>query len=268
MTPLSKRAPEWRRNLDQVRAVSYIRQSKRREDDSQASPEAQREKCEALITAKGWDLAGSFADVGRSGWDPNVERPEFQELMTAVRAGQVDAVVVFALSRLTRQGAFEAMKINEVLSRHGVLLVSVEEPYLDTSTPMGVAIFGLVAALAKQESDLKSAYVTATKETLRKAGGHVSGIAPYGFRGERVQRGEVSVMRLVPDPVEAPAVHDMVAWATDGLSAASIARKLRDGRTDEGSHDDGTAGSTTGARRLRPCEGHRVDLVHGAPHPP
>ncbi|MGD3106244.1 recombinase family protein [Streptomyces sp. YGL11-2] len=101
MTPLANRTPDWRRNLDQVRAVSYIRQSKRREDDSQASPEAQREKCEALITAKGWDLAGSFADVGRSGWDPNVERPEFEEMMTAVRAGHVDAVVVFALSRLT-----------------------------------------------------------------------------------------------------------------------------------------------------------------------
>ncbi|MFI9082380.1 recombinase family protein [Streptomyces sioyaensis] len=111
-----------------MRAVSYIGQSKRREDDSRASPEAQREKCEALITAKGWDLAGSCADVGRSGCDSNVERPEFEEMMTAVRAGHVDAVVVFALSRLTRQGAFEAMKIEEELRRRGVLLVSVEEP--------------------------------------------------------------------------------------------------------------------------------------------
>lgn len=50
------------------------------------------------------------------------------------------------------------MLINEESARHGVLLVSVEEPYLDTSTPMGVAIFGLVAALAQQESDMKSAY--------------------------------------------------------------------------------------------------------------
>nr|WP_244908617.1 recombinase family protein [Streptomyces hygroscopicus] len=44
--------------------------------------------------------------------------------MTAVRSGHVDAVVVFALSRLTRQGAFEAMKIEEELRSHGVLLVS------------------------------------------------------------------------------------------------------------------------------------------------
>ncbi|MFD8367857.1 recombinase family protein [Streptomyces hygroscopicus] len=75
MTPLRQRAPGWRPNLDSVHAVSYIRQSKRREDDSQASPEAQREKCEALITAKGWDNSGISADVGRSGLGPERGAP-------------------------------------------------------------------------------------------------------------------------------------------------------------------------------------------------
>lgn len=155
--------------------MSYIRQSKKREDDSASSPEAQRTKCEALITAKGWDNAGHFADVGKSGWDPGVVRPAFEEMMAAVRAGHVDAVVVFSLSRLTRQGALEAMLINNELAKHGVLLVSVEEPYLDTSTPMGVAIFGLIAALAQQESDMKSA----SEERQRYAKWHLAqGVAP------------------------------------------------------------------------------------------
>lgn len=226
MTPLTKGGPSWAPNLDRVRAVSYIRQSKRREDDSASSPEAQRTKCEALITAKGWDSAGHFADVGKSGWDPKVVRPEFEEMMAAIRAGQVDAVVVFSLSRLTRQGALEAMLINEELAKHGVLIVSVEEPYLDTSNPMGVAIFGLIAALAQQESDLKSAYITATKETLRAAGSHVSGTAPYGFQSTREPRGELVVVKLIPDPAEAPHVRDMVSWALAGMSASAIARKL------------------------------------------
>lgn len=208
--------------------MSYIRQSKKREDDSASSPEAQRTKCEALITAKGWDNAGHFADVGKSGWDPGVVRPAFEEMMAAVRAGHVDAVVVFSLSRLTRQGALEAMLINNELAKHGVLLVSVEEPYLDTSTPMGVAIFGLIAALAQQESDMKSAYITATKETLRAAGSHISGMSPFGFQSTREARGELVVVKLIPDPTEAPVVRDIVAWATDGVSASSIARKLNE----------------------------------------
>ncbi|WP_406362886.1 recombinase family protein [Streptomyces sp. NBC_00715] len=226
MTPLVKRGSDWTPNLDHVRAVSYIRQSRKRADDSASSPEAQRTKCESLIRAKGWDNAGHFADVAKSGWDPKVVRPEFEEMMSAVRAGHVDAVVVFSLSRLTRQGALEAMLINEELTKHGVLLVSVEEPFLDTSTPTGVAIFGLIAALAQQESDMKSAYVTATKETLRAAGSHVSGMAPYGFQSTREPRGELVVVRLVPDPAEAPHVRAMVSWARDGMTATAMARKL------------------------------------------
>jgi DNA invertase Pin-like site-specific DNA recombinase len=214
--------------MDHVRAVSYIRQSKKREDDSKSSPEAQRAKCEAQMVAKGWANTGTFADIGKSGWDPNVQRPEFEEMMAAVRGRQVDAIVVFSLSRLTRQGALEAMLINEELTKYGVILVSVEESYLDTSSPMGIAIFGLIAALAKQESDLKSAYITATKETLRAAGSHVSGMAPYGFQSSREQRGELTVVKLVPHPIEAPVVRDMVQWATEGLSASSIARKLNE----------------------------------------
>jgi site-specific DNA recombinase len=211
-----------------VRAVSYIRQSKQREDERKASPEAQRTKCEALITAKGWDIAGHFADVGKSGGDPNVQRPEFEEMMSAVRAGHVDAVVVFSLSRLTRQGALEAMLIIREFEQHGVRLVSVEEPYLDTSTPVGVGILAIIAGLAQQESDMKSAYITATKETIRKAGGHVSGMPPYGFTSERVQRGDLNVVRLVPGPEEADHVRRMVDWATNGDSAAIIARRLNE----------------------------------------
>ncbi|MFI2029117.1 recombinase family protein [Streptomyces buecherae] len=226
MTPLTERGPEWAPNLDHVRAVCYIRQSKKREDDSQSSPQAQKTKCEALITAKGWDIAGHFADVGKSGWDPNVERPQFEEMMTAVRAGQVDAVVIFALSRLTRKGALDAMLINDELARHGVRLVSVEEPYLDTSTPIGIAIFGLIAGLAQQESDIKSAFITATKETLRSAGSHVSGIAPYGFVSEPVQRGELTVRKLAPHPTEAEHVRDMVRLVHEGSTVHAVAQSL------------------------------------------
>ncbi|AXE26228.1 hypothetical protein C0216_24675 [Streptomyces globosus] len=129
-------------------------------------------------SARGSNVAGHFEDAGKSGWDPSIHRPGFEEMMAAVRGGHVDAVVVFSLSRLTRRGAPEAMRTIEELESHGVRLVSVEEPYLDTSTPVGVGIPAVIADLAQQESDMKSAYVSATKDTLRRAGSHVSGLAP------------------------------------------------------------------------------------------
>ncbi|MFC7966856.1 recombinase family protein [Streptomyces cinereoruber] len=232
-----------------MRAVSYIRQSKQREDDSRSSPQAQRTKCEALITAKGWDIAGNFSDVGKSGWDPSTARPAFEEMMQAVRAGAVDAMVVFSLSRLTRQGALDAMLINDELKKYGVLLVSVEEPYLDTSTPMGVAIFGMIAALAQQESDIKSAYVSATKETLRTAGSHVSGIAPFGFESTRERRGELTVVKLVPHPTEAEVVRKMIREIHDGTTANALARWLNEEKVPTKSEGLGEKGTKRLAAR-------------------
>ncbi|WP_432758478.1 recombinase family protein [Streptomyces benahoarensis] len=43
-----------------------------------------------------------------------------------------------------------------------------------------------------------------------------------------MRRGKLSVVRLVPDPREAPVVRDAVTWALEGLSASSIARRLND----------------------------------------
>ncbi|WMX45422.1 recombinase family protein [Streptomyces roseicoloratus] len=52
----------------------------------------------------------TFKDVGRTGGDPIAVRPGFEDLMPAVRAGEVDVVVVSEPSRLTRQGAHDALE--------------------------------------------------------------------------------------------------------------------------------------------------------------
>lgn len=63
---------------------------------------------------EGGDDVGSFADIGKSGWDPDVTRPGFADLMDAVRAGQVDIVLVFALSSThpTRRGGGDDPSMN------------------------------------------------------------------------------------------------------------------------------------------------------------
>ncbi|MFE7713000.1 recombinase family protein [Streptomyces sp. NPDC057486] len=53
-------------------------------------------------------------------------------------------------------------------------------------------------------------------------------MAPFGFQSTREPRGELVVVKLVPDPVEAPHVRQMASWALNGTSASSIARKLNE----------------------------------------
>ncbi|MFB7028755.1 MULTISPECIES: recombinase family protein [unclassified Streptomyces] len=124
--------------LDTVRVAVHARQSKARPDSSEASPEAQVAAGEALAVGRGWEVVHTFKDVGRSGWDPHAIRPGFEGLMSAVRAGEVDVVVVNELSRLTRKGAHDALEIDKEFKKYGVRFVSVLEP--DEGNPEHVAI--------------------------------------------------------------------------------------------------------------------------------
>jgi len=65
---------------------------------------AQREACEAFIrsqTGEGWRLISTaYDDGGFSGG--TIERPAIQQLLTDIRKGLIDVVVVYKVDRLTR----------------------------------------------------------------------------------------------------------------------------------------------------------------------
>lgn len=211
------------------RAVIYCRQSKLNEDGSSASPTMQRDAGEGLCQARSYNPVACFTDAGKSGWNPAVIRPGFEEMMSWVREGKCDVVVIFTLSRLTRQGALEAMTIEAEMRKHGVALVSVREPYLDTSDPVGIGIFAIIAGLAKQESDGKSEYIKNTRDLARKAGGHLAGPPPFGFRTEKAATAEgVAWVRLVPDETEAPIIRHMQSLALEGKTTGAIAKELNE----------------------------------------
>ncbi|MFB7236002.1 recombinase family protein [Streptomyces sp. NPDC056269] len=212
--------------LDTVRVGVYARQSKARPDSSEASPEAQLTAGQMLAASRGWEVVHTFKDVGRSGWDPNAVRPEFEALMDAVRAGEIDVVIVNELSRLTRKGAHDALEIDKEFKEYGVRFVSVLEPFLDTSNPIGVAIFALIAALAKQDSDIKAERLRGAKDEIRAVGGRHSSSAPFGMRAVREKIGNLVVSVLEPDednPDHVALVERMVAMSADGVSDNKIA---------------------------------------------
>lgn len=213
---------------DRPRAILYARQSKLNEDGSDASPLMQWEAGEALCAARGYRVVKRFRDVGKSGWDPSVQRGGFDEMMQWVRDGKCDVVVIFTLSRLTRMGAQEAFAIEKVMKDNGVSLVSVREPYLDTSDPIGAGIFAIIAGLAKQESDTKSAFIANTKELARKAGGHLSGTAPWwGENVKKLTDANIKYVRIEPTDDGRETVLLMREMAVkEGLTPGKIAEKL------------------------------------------
>ncbi|MER6485762.1 recombinase family protein [Streptomyces virginiae] len=229
------------RGHDMVRAVTYERQSHKSETDSQASPQMQRDKSVAFITSQdNWThIETDYSDVGLSGYDPNVFRPGFERLMEDARAGKFDVVVIYMLSRLTRQGAAEALKIQQELAKCGVAIVSTQEPFINTSddNPFGVAFFALIAGLAHQESKNKSKFIRDAFAILKAKGSHSSGPVPHGFVANEINVDGITIRQLSPgprasetetpdQPTPADSVDVMIEWAEAGKPANAIATEL------------------------------------------
>lgn len=225
-----------------VRAVTYERQSHKSETDSQASPKMQRDKSVAYIRSQdNWaHVDADYADVGLSGYDPSVYRPGFERMMADARAKKFDVVVIYMLSRLTRQGAAEAMAIQAELAKHGVAIVSTQEPFINTSddNPFGVAFFALIAGLAHQESKNKSKFIRDAFAELRSKGSHSSGPVPYGFEAEPVNVDGITIRKLKPSPraedggpigpesLPADGVWELIEMAEAGVAANAIAAHM------------------------------------------
>ncbi|MBO1765784.1 recombinase family protein [Allobranchiibius sp. GilTou38] len=214
--------------METHRAITYSRQSKAREDDSQSSPEAQRTASRAMIAARGWEHVGDFEDVGKSGYDPKVHRPGLEAALATLERGEADRLVVYRLDRLTRQGVGEAVDLVETIQSYGAAMVSATESFFDLASPMGVGIFGLFAAMAKQESYNISSRTRAGKAELRAVGSASGGRPIFGMTSRREVRGRLVARLLEPDPVEALILREVVARVIEGESVRSVCGDLND----------------------------------------
>ncbi len=105
-----------------LRCAIYTRKSTEHNLDLEFnSLDAQREACEAYIKSQaheGWRLINEHYDDGAfSG--ASLDRPALQGLLTEVRAGKVDVIVVYKVDRLTRSLA-DFAKLVELFDQHSV----------------------------------------------------------------------------------------------------------------------------------------------------
>jgi len=107
-----------------------------------------------------------FFDEGISGTKSS--RPGLDRLMSAVRNNEVSTVVVPAFSRFARSTTHLLNALSEFKGKN-VGFVSLSEK-IDTSTPVGVAIFSILAAVSQLERDLIAERVRAGLANARAKG--------------------------------------------------------------------------------------------------
>jgi DNA invertase Pin-like site-specific DNA recombinase len=120
----------------------------------------------AYCAARGFTVVREYVDVGESGAKDS--RPQLNELMAAARKRQLDAVVVWRFDRLARSTKHLLLALEEFRSL-GIQFISYQEN-IDTSSPLGQALFTIVSAVAQLERDLIRERVCAGIRNARASG--------------------------------------------------------------------------------------------------
>jgi DNA invertase Pin-like site-specific DNA recombinase len=148
------------------RAALYARVST---DDKGQDPETQLRLLRDYAERRGFAVAGEFVDVASG---TRNDRPQFKKLMEAARRREVDVVLVWRYDRFARstQALVNALMEFRAL---GVDFISYQEN-VDTTTPQGELVFGLMASLAQFESSLIGERVRAGMARAKAQGKRVS----------------------------------------------------------------------------------------------
>lgn len=141
-------------------------------------------------------------------------RPEFERLMDAMAAGEVDAVIVYHVDRLYRRNA-DLERIVDIVERHAVAVHTVEAGDLDLRTASGRMIARMLGAAAQHEVERNSERAKRKHDELAASGAPPGGRPPFGYStGYVVNESEAVALRLMADRV------------LEGASLLRIAREM------------------------------------------
>jgi site-specific DNA recombinase len=191
-----------------TRAFLYLRQSLDKTGEGLAV-DRQRQACEDLCQARGWDIVETFTENDTSALR---KRPKFNALLQRVERGEVDVIVVWHVDRLVRQLA-QLETIISLCEKTGTKLATVSGD-LDLSTDTGRLIGRILASVARGEIERKSTRQRSANAQRAEAGlPHVGGQKAFGYA-----KGGLA---LVDE--EADAIRDGYATLLGGGSLRSIA---------------------------------------------
>ena len=135
--------------------------------DSQTT-ENQLLQLRAVAERHGWTVVTEYVDNGVSGAKGRRERPQFDALLNGVARREFDMIAAWSVDRLGRSLQDLLGFLLELQSKHVDLYL--HQQALDTSTPMGKAMFQLCGVFAELERSIIQERVKAGLERARAKG--------------------------------------------------------------------------------------------------
>ncbi len=199
-----------------LRAAIYLRISKDEAGDT-LGVRRQEKICRDLGDRLGWGVGQVFVDNDTSATRKGVKRPGYIALTKALRAGEVDGVLVVAQDRLVRR-IRELEDLVDLLDEHAVPVESAHGGRIDLTSATGRGQARMAGVWASMEAEKMSERIRDKHAELAEKGLPQGGRRIYGYEADHV----------TPHPDEAPVVADMVRRLARGESLSSVARDLNE----------------------------------------
>lgn len=191
-------------------AFAYLRVS-----TEEQTVQNQKMALEKWAQDSGYHILDFFEDSAVSGRVPATQRRGFCELMEMVKTAQVDAVLVYELSRVGRT-FWDTLDAIKAIERHAPLLsCSPRESFLQTTEPsVRKLMLGILTWVAEREREM---LVQRTKDGMERARAAGRGIG----RPPKVLDKDRLIAMLAENRSKAGIARDL------GVSKATLYKELR-----------------------------------------
>ena len=157
----------------------YVRVSTDAQAEEGYSVEAQTEKLIKFCDIHDYKYQELYTDGGWSG--SNLDRPEIKRLISDIETGYISRVIVFKLDRISRSQKDMLFLLEDIFIPNGVDFISLNEN-LDTSTPYGKAMIGILAAFAQLEREnIRERTQMGMRERIKQGFWRGGGNPPFGY---------------------------------------------------------------------------------------
>lgn len=224
------------------------------------SPELQLAAIEQHCESSGYQIIETITDLDMTGrfW----KRRQVERAIGMIEAGQADILVVWKVSRVSRNRKDWAIAVDRVEGIGG-RLESATEP-MDTTTSSGRFARGMLAELAAFESERMGEQWKEAHSRRVKAGVPANGKPRFGYQYSKESG-------FTPDPVTGPVLAELYRRYLSGQSVYALVKWLNEGPTRPvsgyGVSADGLWSDRTVRRMLDQGFGAGYITHHGERHP-
>lgn len=166
-----------------MKAVIYSRVS-----TNEQSTDNQVPVLEAWATSRGFEVVEVYQEA-ESAWRNGHQR-ELARLKDDARKRRFDIVLVWALDRLSREGAAAILNLINSLGLYGVRVFSYQESWTEAPGPVADLLYAITGWIARMESERRSERTKAGLARVAKNGKALG--RPIGSKDKRRRRKKTS----------------------------------------------------------------------------